>query len=65
MLLKDLIESSLVKDTDILTISKKAKSFGADIRKGTWFNDDILAWLNEEIDSMTYDQVNRWSIALK
>ena len=65
MLLKELIESNLVKDTDILTIAKKAKSFGTDIRKGTWINDSILAWLNEEIDSLTFDQVNGWSIALK
>lgn len=65
MKMSDLIESCLIKDKDKITVSKKLAAFGCDLRKGRWFNDNILDWMDEEIMAMSYDEESGWSIALK
>jgi len=67
MKMKELVESCLIKDKDKdkITVSKKSMCFGYDIRKGRWFNDNILDWMDEEVRAMSYDEESGWSIALK
>lgn len=65
MTLKDLILAHFVKDNDKITIAKPLSGSACDMRKGNWFNDQILDFMNLEIRSFSWDEENGFSIALK
>ena len=65
MTLKDLISAGLIKDDTKIEISKKIIGNMVDLRKGNWFNDQILDYMNLEIKSFSYDCETGFSIALK
>ena len=65
MTLKDLIMNGFVKDTDKITITKPLSGSAFDLRKGNWFNDQILDFMDCEIKSFYWNEKNGFSIALK
>lgn len=65
MTLKDLITNGLVKDTDMITVAKPLVGSACDMRKGNWFNDRVLEYMNAEIKAYSWDEENGYSIALK
>lgn len=65
MKLKDLIESGVIRDADVVTASKPLQGCGADFRKGKWYQDQILDFMDLEIKSFSWDETNGFSIALK
>lgn len=65
MTLKDLVLSHFVKDNDRITIAKPLSGSACDMRKGNWFNDQILDFMNCEIKAFSWDEENGFSIALK
>ena len=65
MTLKDLVSNKLVKDTDKITIAKPLSGNAADMRKGTWFDNQVLDFLNAEIKAFSWDEENGYSVALK
>ncbi|MDO4285247.1 MAG: hypothetical protein Q4C60_07895 [Eubacteriales bacterium] len=65
MTLRALLENGLIKDKDTITIAKPLTGNACDMRKGKWFNDSILEYLNAEIRELSWDENNGYSIALK
>lgn len=65
MTLKDLVINGLVKDNDKITLSKPLTGEACDMRKGNWFNDKIMEYMNAEIKSFTWAEDSGWSIALR
>lgn len=65
MTLKNLITNGLVGDNEKVTIVKPLTGNLCDMRKGNWFNDQVLEFLNEEISAFSWDEDNGYSIALK
>lgn len=65
MTLKDLISNGLLKDNDNITIAKPLSGNTADMRKGKWFNDQVLEFLNAEIKAFSWSEDGGYSIALK
>ncbi len=65
MTLRDLIINGIVKDTDKITIAKPLTGTACDMRKGNWFEDRVLDFMNMEIQSYSWDEDNGYSIALK
>lgn len=64
MTLKELIESNLIKDDEIICIRKPLFGTVKDIRRGNWYQDQILDLMDEKIDKMTYCCSN-WNIDLQ
>lgn len=65
MVLRDLISNGLVKDTDKITIAKPLAGSACDMRRGNWFNDQVLEFMNAEIKAFSWDESSGYSIALK
>lgn len=65
MTLKDLIQNGIVKDTDNITIVSPLIGSAYDMRKGNWFNDQILVFMNAEIRAFSWSEETGYSIALK
>ncbi len=65
MTLKDLVTAGLVDDDTKITISRVIVGNMIDLRKGTWFQDDVVNFLNCEISAMTFDEQNGFSISCK
>lgn len=65
MTLKDLITNGLVKDNDAITVGKPLSGSACDMRRGNWFNDQILEFMNSEIKAFSWSEDSGWSIALK
>ena len=65
MTLKDLITNGLVKDNDTVTIAKPLTGSACDMRKGNWFNDQVLEFMNAEIKAFSWSEDGGYSIALK
>lgn len=64
MILKELIESGLVKDEDNLMIHVPIFGNVRQIRCGKWFNDQILDLMDRAIDRVVY-QGGEWEIDLQ
>lgn len=65
MTLKDLVTNGLVKDNDRITIAKPLSGSACDMRKGNWFNDQVLDFFNSEIKAFSWEEESGYSIALK
>lgn len=65
MTLKDLITNGLVGDNEKITIAKPLAGSACDMRKGNWFNDQVLEFLNAEISAFSWNEDSGYSIALK
>mgnify|MGYP006989052320 CR=1 FL=1 len=65
MTLRDLILNHMVKDDDMITIARPLCGSAVDMRKGNWFHDRILDFMNLEIARFTWDEETGYSIALK
>lgn len=65
MTLKDLIANGLVGDNEKITIAKPLAGGARDMRKGNWFNDQVLEFLNAEICAFSWDEGSGYSIVLK
>lgn len=65
MTLKDLITNGIVKDTDTVTVAKPLSGSACDMRKGNWFNDQVLEFMNKEIKAFSWSEDDGYSIALK
>lgn len=65
MTIHELLESGLIKDNDMITISIPIFGSAVDMRKGYWFNDQILDCHNAEIERFSWNQENGYSIAIQ
>lgn len=65
MTLRDLIQNGMVKDTDNITIVKPLTGSAYDMRRGNWFNDQILEFMEAEIRAFSWSEETGYSIALK
>ena len=65
MTLKDLITNGLIMDNDKITIAKPLTGSACDMRKGNWFNDQVLEFMNAEISAFSWSENGGYSIALK
>ncbi len=65
MTLKDLISSGLMKDTDSVTVTKPLTGSAFDMRKGNWFHDQILGYLDAEVRAFSWSEEGGYSVALK
>ena len=65
MVLRDLISNGLVKDSDKITIAKPLTGSACDMRRGNWFNDQVLEFMNAEIKAFSWDESSGYSVALK
>lgn len=64
MTLKELIESGLIKDKEIICAHRPMFGTLEDIRSGHWFQDQILDIMDEEIDSLEYG-CESWDVHIK
>ena len=64
MTLKELIESGLIKDDEIICIHRPMYGTLQEVRKGNWFQDQILDLMDEQIDQATYC-CGTWDIHLQ
>lgn len=65
MTLEDLIINGLVNDNDKIMIGKTLTGSACDMRKGNWFNDQILEYMNAEIKALSWSEDSGLSICLK
>lgn len=65
MKLKDLVQSGLVNDSDIITVVKPLIGNACDMRKGNWLNDQVLEFMSAEIQAFSWNEDRGYSIALK
>lgn len=65
MTLRDLIANGLIKDNDKIVIAKPLTGNACDMRKGNWFNDQVLEFMNAEISEFSWSEDGGYSIALK
>lgn len=65
MTLKDLVFNNLIKDNDEITISKPLIGNACDMRNGNWYNDNIVNFLDSEIQAFSWSEDGGYSIALK
>lgn len=65
MTLKDLVLNGIVKDTDKITVTKPLTGSACDMRRGNWFNDQVLEYMNAEIKAFSWSEETGYSIALK
>ena len=66
MTLGELMETTLIKDSDQIVIRKPTSISGGEIRSGKWYEDRILDWTHCEIDRISYDRIEgRWKIELR
>ena len=63
MKLKELIESELIGDSDIITVHLPLVGNLKAVRRGNWFNDQILDVMDHEIDELRYIAGN-WDVTL-
>lgn len=64
MKLKELIESGLVKDDHEIAVTVLVCGHAAELRKGNWFNDQIMDVMDREIDTFEYQLGGHWYIEL-
>ena len=64
MILKELIESGLIKDEEIVCLHRPMYGTLQEIRSGNWFQDHILDLMDEKIDTLHYCCGN-WDIHLE
>jgi len=65
MTLHELIANGIVKDSDKIEIAKPLEGNAADIRRGNWYNDKVLDFMNAEIKSYSWSETHGFSILLK
>lgn len=65
MTLEKIIETGLVKDSTILTIRKYGEYGMIVAAIGNWFQDNVLDYLNNEIESFTWQDDDYFYIDLK
>lgn len=63
MKLKELFESGMVKDDDTIAIHLPMIGHMEAIRRGRWFNDQILDLMDRDIDTIMYC-LGDWDIHL-
>ena len=64
MILKDLIESGLIKDDEIVCIHKPMYGTLSEIASGNWYQDQVLNLMDEKIDKLSYC-CRSWDIDLQ
>lgn len=65
MKFKELVTNNLIKDNDRITVAMPMTGSACDIRKGNWFNDQMLEFMDAEIKAFSWNEDNGYSIALK
>ena len=65
MTLKDLLDSGFVKDDDVISINVPLIGNISQIKKGNWFNDQILDVMDKKIDTFQYSSWGDWDIYLQ
>lgn len=65
MTLRELLANGLVKDTDVIVMAKPLSGNACDMRKGNWFNDQVLEYMDAEVGAFSWNEDNEWSITLK
>lgn len=66
MTLNDIINSGLVKDDQPIILQQRFFENLTTIRKGHWYQDDILNALDQEVYRLTYNTVSgTWHVILK
>ena len=64
MTLKELIDSELIGDSDIITVRLPLIGNLTAIRRGNWFCDQILDVMDYEIEELKYI-AEKWDVTLK
>lgn len=64
MTMHDLLTIGLITDEDKITILRPLLT-AADIRKGHWYNDHILAFHNKEIADLSWNEEKGFFIKVK
>lgn len=66
MTLNDIINSGLVKDDQPIILQQRFFENINTIRKGNWYQDDILDALDQEVYRLTYNAVSgTWYVILR
>ena len=66
MKLKDLLMMDFVNDDTIFITSRPISGSVCDIRKGKWFNDNILDFMSLDVKKFDYDfELNYLTVALQ
>lgn len=65
MTLKEVLESGLVKDDDVIEIHIPMIGSMENIKRGHWFNDQILDVMDRKIDTLQYTSWGDWDITLQ
>lgn len=63
--LKDIVESGLIKDDTRITTEKYLAGGIRETRRGNWFHDPILEYLEEEIAELTWSEISGLVLSLK
>lgn len=65
MTIKELIESDVIKDSDNIQISRPVAGLANIVRRGNWYNDNILDWMDVPIYLLKWTRDNGWVIQLE
>ena len=64
MTLYDLLKKDLITDKDVIRVVKPCQGNIFDMRRGHWFNDQILDVFNQEITEFSWNKDQGWTIGL-
>ena len=64
MTLKELLESGLIRDEEIICIHRPLYGSAMEIRQGHWYQDNILNIMDATVDTMKYC-CGSWDIDLQ
>lgn len=64
MTLYDLLMNDLITDKDMIRVVKPLQGNVVDMRRGYWFNDQILDFHNREITEFSWNKEQGWTVCL-
>lgn len=65
MTISELIQSGIIKDSDNIQISRPVAGRANVVRRGNWYNDNILDWMDVPIYLIKWTRDNGWVIQLE
>lgn len=65
MTMHDLLTNGLLKDTDPVKVIRPLTGNMIDVRRGRWFNDQILDFHNAEILEISWSKGKGWTILVE
>ena len=65
MKLRELIENQLIKDDDKIGLNVPIHGHVCEVKRGHWFNDDILTMMDREVTGLEWSPELGWMVDIE